>query len=226
MLYVAARQARRAGADTAGRPRTPRAPRGRARRRRADAAPDSPPRSGSASTPEARAHGESTSSPTTARKGSSSTRSSCPASTTRSFPRSSRAPRTSSPRSGGSSTSGSRGRGDRSRSPGRERRARSWPSSGSTFACPPRRLEREPAPPGKPVEASDPVLFGALAAWRKARAKAEEIPAFIVFHNSVLAAIADARPGSLPSSPRSPGSARRSSSATATRSLEVLAAAP
>jgi DNA helicase-2/ATP-dependent DNA helicase PcrA len=45
--------------------------------------------------------------------------------------------------------------------------------------------------------APDPELFDALAAWRKQRAKAEEIPAYIVFHNSVLAAIADAKPRSL-----------------------------
>jgi DNA helicase II / ATP-dependent DNA helicase PcrA len=43
----------------------------------------------------------------------------------------------------------------------------------------------------------DPELFDALAAWRKQRAKAEEVPAYIVFHNSVLAAIADAKPQSL-----------------------------
>jgi DNA helicase II / ATP-dependent DNA helicase PcrA len=60
-----------------------------------------------------------------------------------------------------------------------------------TRAAPPPREKREA------VVAADPELFDALAAWRKQRAKAEEIPAYIVFHNSVLAAIADAKPRSL-----------------------------
>jgi DNA helicase-2/ATP-dependent DNA helicase PcrA len=47
------------------------------------------------------------------------------------------------------------------------------------------------------VVAADPELYGALSEWRKKRAKAEEIPAYIVFHNSVLAAIADAKPRSI-----------------------------
>ncbi len=59
---------------------------------------------------------------------------------------------------------------------------------------------RPVAPPREKREAlvaADPELFDALAAWRKQRARAEEIPAYIVFHNSVLAAIADAKPRSL-----------------------------
>jgi DNA helicase II / ATP-dependent DNA helicase PcrA len=47
------------------------------------------------------------------------------------------------------------------------------------------------------VVAADPALYDALVAWRKSRAKLEEIPAYIVFHNSVLVAISDARPASL-----------------------------
>jgi DNA helicase II / ATP-dependent DNA helicase PcrA len=58
-------------------------------------------------------------------------------------------------------------------------------------AAPPARAKREA------VTAADPELFDALAAWRKQRAKVEEVPAYIVFHNSVLAAIADAKPRSL-----------------------------
>ncbi len=63
-------------------------------------------------------------------------------------------------------------------------------------------LDRAAAPPAErvrrePVAAADPELYGALAAWRKQRAQAEEIPPYIVFHNTVLAAIADARPSSL-----------------------------
>ncbi len=47
------------------------------------------------------------------------------------------------------------------------------------------------------VAAADPELYGALSEWRKQRAKAEEVPAYIVFHNAVLAAIADAKPRSM-----------------------------
>jgi DNA helicase-2/ATP-dependent DNA helicase PcrA len=47
------------------------------------------------------------------------------------------------------------------------------------------------------VEVEDPVLFDALAAWRKQRAEADAVPAFVVFHNSTLAAIAGAKPRSI-----------------------------
>ena len=67
---------------------------------------------------------------------------------------------------------------------------------GLSAAIPPAAARRMKADRGA-AAVSDPALFGALAAWRKERAKADEIPAYIVFHNSVLAAIADARPGSL-----------------------------
>ncbi len=53
--------------------------------------------------------------------------------------------------------------------------------------------------------AEDPALYEALSAWRKARAKTEEVPAYIVFHNSVLVAIADARPRSLDELAEVPG---------------------
>ena len=49
-------------------------------------------------------------------------------------------------------------------------------------------------PAKEPVAPADPELYDALAAWRKERAKAEEVPAYVVFHNSTLAAIAGARP--------------------------------
>jgi len=54
----------------------------------------------------------------------------------------------------------------------------------------PRAVARSEVPPDDP-------LYDALASWRRERAKSDEIPAYIVFHNSVLAAIADARPRSL-----------------------------
>jgi DNA helicase-2/ATP-dependent DNA helicase PcrA len=47
-----------------------------------------------------------------------------------------------------------------------------------------------------PSAAADPVLYDALAAWRRGRSKSEDVPAFHVFHNRVLAAIAYARPRS------------------------------
>ncbi len=64
---------------------------------------------------------------------------------------------------------------------------------------------REPRASREAVVAADPALYEALAAWRKSRAKTEEIPAYIVFHNSVLVAIADARPGTLDELAEVPG---------------------
>ncbi len=55
----------------------------------------------------------------------------------------------------------------------------------------------EPRASREPAAAADPVLYDALVAWRKSRAKLEGVPAYIVFHNSVLVAISDARPASL-----------------------------
>jgi DNA helicase-2/ATP-dependent DNA helicase PcrA len=49
----------------------------------------------------------------------------------------------------------------------------------------------------KPVEVADPQLFDALAAWRKQRAQADAVPAYVVFHNTTLAAIAGAKPQSI-----------------------------
>jgi superfamily II DNA helicase RecQ len=42
----------------------------------------------------------------------------------------------------------------------------------------------------------DSPLYAKLAAWRLERARDEEVPAYIVFHNRVLAAIAEAKPSS------------------------------
>jgi DNA helicase-2/ATP-dependent DNA helicase PcrA len=52
---------------------------------------------------------------------------------------------------------------------------------------------RPPAP--KPVEPDDPV-YDALKRWRLATAKAEERPAYVVFHNSTLAEIVSRAPRS------------------------------
>ncbi len=65
----------------------------------------------------------------------------------------------------------------------------------------------EPAPRAerREVAVAEPALYEALTTWRKTRAQSDEIPAYIVFHNSVLAAIADARPQSLQELARIPG---------------------
>jgi ATP-dependent DNA helicase RecQ len=47
-----------------------------------------------------------------------------------------------------------------------------------------------------PADADARTLYDALAAWRRARAAQEEVPAFHVFANRVLGAIAAARPRS------------------------------
>jgi len=57
----------------------------------------------------------------------------------------------------------------------------------------------------KPVEVSDPALFEALAAWRKQRAQTDAVPAYVVFHNTTLAAIAGAKPASIGELARVPG---------------------
>jgi DNA helicase-2/ATP-dependent DNA helicase PcrA len=75
------------------------------------------------------------------------------------------------------------------------------------------------------VAAADPELFDALTAWRKERAKAEEIPAYIVFHNSVLAAIADAKPRSLTELARVSGVGPSKLERYGDEVLEVVAAA-
>jgi DNA helicase-2/ATP-dependent DNA helicase PcrA len=43
---------------------------------------------------------------------------------------------------------------------------------------------------------ADPVLLDALKAWRKGAAKAAGVPAYVIFHDTTLAAVAEARPAS------------------------------
>ena len=50
--------------------------------------------------------------------------------------------------------------------------------------------------PARRPDVDDPV-YGALRAWRLARSRADEIPAYVVFHDETLAEIAARRPGSL-----------------------------
>ena len=55
--------------------------------------------------------------------------------------------------------------------------------------------ERPPQPPSE-AGAAEPGLYAALAAWRRERSQSDEVPAFHVFPNRVLEAIAEAQPGS------------------------------
>jgi DNA helicase-2/ATP-dependent DNA helicase PcrA len=52
-----------------------------------------------------------------------------------------------------------------------------------------------PSPSGRtPVVVGDGPLFDRLKEWRRGRAKADGVPAYVVFHDRTLAAIADAHP--------------------------------
>ncbi|MHB8642371.1 MAG: ATP-dependent helicase [Gaiellaceae bacterium] len=75
-----------------------------------------------------------------------------------------------------------------------------WTRTASRFVRelgvePPQRAE---ALPGDPV-------FAALRAWRLERAKSDEVPAYVVFHNTTLAEIAERKPQSLSDLARVPG---------------------
>jgi DNA helicase-2/ATP-dependent DNA helicase PcrA len=56
----------------------------------------------------------------------------------------------------------------------------------------------------KPVDDLPPA-FAALREWRLERAKADEVPAYVVFHNATLAEIAERRPRTLDELARVPG---------------------
>jgi DNA helicase-2/ATP-dependent DNA helicase PcrA len=60
-----------------------------------------------------------------------------------------------------------------------------WSGKPSRFLA---ELEIQAAPSSKPVEPDDPV-YDALRRWRLETAKAEERPAYVIFHNSTLAEI-------------------------------------
>src|SRR5262249_40551148 len=68
-------------------------------------------------------------------------------------------------------------------------------ASGELVPSPPA-LSSRPVPATEPARDPHAELYEALAAWRRRRATDEEVPAFHVFANRVLAAIAEARPGS------------------------------
>ncbi|MBV9821131.1 MAG: HRDC domain-containing protein, partial [Actinobacteria bacterium] len=66
-----------------------------------------------------------------------------------------------------------------------------------------------PAGAGKrartPVPAEDAATFGRLRAWRKKQAEAQSVPAFVVFSDATLVAIADRAPGTEAELARVPG---------------------
>ena len=58
-------------------------------------------------------------------------------------------------------------------------------------------VQRASAPAAKRNLDELPPAFGALREWRLERAKADEVPAYVVFHNATLAEIAERRPQTL-----------------------------
>ena len=73
------------------------------------------------------------------------------------------------------------------------------------------------ARPARAAEPTDP-LYAALKRWRLQRATADDLPAYVVFHNSTLAEIAGRRPRDLSELASCRVSGPRSSSATAATS--------
>jgi DNA helicase-2/ATP-dependent DNA helicase PcrA len=69
-------------------------------------------------------------------------------------------------------------------------------------ARPPRRAAGVRVLPGAPMAtaaaAPDDALLEALRRWRRERATADEVPAYVVFHDTTLAEIAEERPRTLP----------------------------
>lgn len=78
------------------------------------------------------------------------------------------------------------------RSPGQRRSRRP-----SRFLDGLRPVAHTPKPRPKTIkpDAEDAELFGRLRAWRKRQADAQQVPAFVVFSDATLVAIADAHPG-------------------------------
>lgn len=70
---------------------------------------------------------------------------------------------------------------------------RSLPLAGGPLAGArsPRVNRRSPAGPGRNA---DPQVWEALTAWRSATAQASGVPAYLIFHDATLAAVAEARP--------------------------------
>ena len=157
---------------------------------------------------------------TTGPRASNGTPYSCPRSRRAHCRSASRPSRPSSPRSAGCSTSGSPGRGATCGCPGRRAgRARPAVRAGATarvssmgwcrlrarpiVAVGPGHVPRERAPKVDPADRSP--LSNALRDWRTARARADAVAPFIVFHDSTIEAIAASRPRSIAELRRVPG---------------------
>ena len=70
------------------------------------------------------------------------------------------------------------------------------PPRGSRVVELPDAFRAAPAPRKRPGDPGDPI-FAALREWRATRARADEVPAYVVAHDATLAAIAEAHPESL-----------------------------
>jgi ATP-dependent DNA helicase RecQ len=57
-------------------------------------------------------------------------------------------------------------------------------------------IEARPQRPRAAAEPDDPTYF-ALKEWRLRRSRNDDVPAYVVFHNSTLAEIAARRPGTI-----------------------------
>ena len=71
-----------------------------------------------------------------------------------------------------------------------------WTQRPSPFLAELGRRDAAPARAAAEPEPDDPV-YAALKRWRLERAKADEVPAYVVFHNSTLAEVAARRPKTL-----------------------------
>ncbi|MHB8459542.1 MAG: ATP-dependent helicase [Candidatus Limnocylindrales bacterium] len=81
------------------------------------------------------------------------------------------------------------------------------------------------ATPGPVAKAGDP-LVDALRAWRLERARADAVPAYVVAHDATLAAIAEARPGSIAALRRVKGMGPAKLDRYGTEILGVVAGVP
>jgi DNA helicase-2/ATP-dependent DNA helicase PcrA len=71
-------------------------------------------------------------------------------------------------------------------------------SAGRPAGRPARRVRVLPGPPVATAPSPDDSLLEALRRWRRERASEDGMPAYVVAHDTTLAAIADARPRTLP----------------------------
>jgi DNA helicase II / ATP-dependent DNA helicase PcrA len=110
----------------------------------------------------------------------------------------------------------------------------SWPREGRSTPSPFLEeigVKREKAPPAgaKPKTVVAPTagpVFDRLKAWRRARAQADGVPAYVVFHDATLAAIAERKPGSRVQLSQVPGVGPAKLERYADEVLALVASAP